>query len=82
MRTTDAILTAVKTPFGHRLLALAIDFSGGRYTALVSSLTSVVVFPKDSEVPCDLSRFPNDAILRLIATQLVAMAIIDPIFTD
>ena len=32
-------------------------------------------------MPCDLSRLSEDAILTLIAAQLVAMAIIDPIFT-
>ena len=81
MRTTHAILSAVKTPFGHRFLALGIDSSGRRYLALVSSLTSVLKVPKESAVPCDLSMFSEDAILTLIAAQLVAMGIIDPIFT-
>ena len=78
---THAILSAVKTPFGHRFLALGVDSSGRRYLALVSSLTSVLKVPKESAVPCDLSRFSEDAVLTLIAAQLVAMGIIDPIFT-
>lgn len=82
MHTIHAILIAVKTPFGHRFLALAVESSGGRYLALVFSLTSIVKFPKESAVPCDLYRFPNGAILTLITTQLVEMAIIDPVFTD
>ena len=80
MRTTHAVLSAVKTPIGHRFLALGVNSSGTRYLALVSSLTSIIKVPKESAVPCDLSNFSEEAILILTAAQLVAMAIVDPIF--
>lgn len=79
MRTTHTILSALRTPFGHQYLALGFDTSGRSYLTLLSSLTNVVQVPKESAVPCDLSRFPENAILTLTAAQLVAMAIINPI---
>ena len=79
MRTTHAILSAIRTPFGHQFLALGVDARGRSYLALLSSLTSIVKVPRESAVPCDLSRFSEDAILTLTAAQLVAMTIIDPV---
>jgi hypothetical protein len=80
MRVTHAILSALKTPVGHRFLALGVDSSGLRHLALVSSLTSILKVPKESAVLCDISDVSEDAILTLTAAQLIAMAIIDPIF--
>ena len=72
-------MSAVKTPIGHRFLALGVDRSGDQYIGLVPSLTSVLNVTKDSVVPCIFSNMPEVSILTLIAAQLVAMAIVDPI---
>ena len=81
MRTTHAVLSAIKTPIGHHFLALGVDSKGARYLTLVSSLTSILRVPKESAVLWNLSGISEDAILTLTASQLVAMAIIDPLFT-
>lgn len=81
MHTTHAILSAVKTPLGHRFLALGVDSSGCRYVALVPSLTSILRIPIETAVPCDLPTISDDTVLILVAAQLVAMTIIDPMCT-
>ena len=81
MRTTHTVLSALKTPTGHKFLALGLDSSGIRYLALVASLTSVMKVPAQSAVSCDLSGFSEEVFLTLAAAHLVSMAIVDPIFT-
>ena len=77
MRTTHTVLSALKTPVGHKFLVLGVDSRGSRYLALVSSLTSVIKVPKKSAVLCDLSGLSEDDFLTLAAAHLVSMAIID-----
>ena len=77
MRTTHTVLSALKTPVGHKFLVLGVDSRGSRYLALVSSLTSVIKVPKKSAVSCDLSGFSEDDFLTLAAAHLVSMAIVD-----
>ncbi|RYP37144.1 hypothetical protein DL768_010897 [Monosporascus sp. mg162] len=79
MRTTHAVLSALKTPIGYRFLVIGVDPIGRRYLALVSSLTSVLKVPEEATLPCATSSFP-DALLTLIAAQLIAMAIVDSTF--
>ena len=81
MRTTHAVLSAVKTPICLHFLVLGEDSNAARYLALVSSLTSVLRVRKGPALLCNLSGVSEDAILTLTASQLVAMAIIDPVFT-
>lgn len=81
MRTTHAVLSALKTSVGCKFLALGVDCSGTRYLALVSSLTSVLKVPETSAVSCDLSDFSEDAYLTLVAAHLVSMVIVDPLIT-
>ncbi len=80
MRTIYAVLSALKTPAGHKFLALGVDSRGTRYLAFVSSLTSVIKVPEESAVPCDLSGFSEGAFITLVAAHIVSMAIVDPLF--
>lgn len=77
MRTTHAVLSALKTPVGHKFLVLGVDSRGSRYLALVSSLTSVIKAPERSAVSCNLSGLSEDDFLTLAAAHLVSMAIVD-----
>lgn len=81
LRTTHAVLSALKTPVGHKFLALGVDSTGTRYLAFVSSLTSVIKVLEKSAVSCDLSGFSEDAFLALAAAHIVSMAIVDPLIT-
>lgn len=81
IRTTHAVLSALKTSLGHQFLALGVDSSGTRYLALVSSLTSTLKVPEKLAVSCDLSGFSEGAFLTLVAAHIVSMAIVDPIIT-
>ena len=81
MRTTHAVLSAIKTPAGHKFLALGVDSIGTRYLAFVSSLTSVIKVSEQSAVSCDLSSFSEEAFLTFAAAHLVSMAIVDPLIT-
>ena len=81
MHTTHAVLSALKTPAGHKFLALGVDSKGTRYLAFVSSLTSVIKVAEKSAVSCNLSGFSAEAFLTLVAAHLVAMAIVDPLIT-
>ncbi len=51
LRTTHTVLSGLKTPLGHKFLALAVDSSGNRYLTLVPSLKSVLKVPKS--LPCN-----------------------------
>ena len=81
MRITHSILSALKTPVGHKFLALGVDSRGTLYLALVPSLTSVIKVPEKSAISCDLLGFSEDAFLTLAAAHLVSMAIVDPLIT-
>lgn len=80
MKTTYALLSAVRTPIGHLFLAIGVDTGGLRYLSLVSSLTSVIRVPRASVVPCDISGLTDDAILNFAAAHLVGRAIMDSLF--
>jgi hypothetical protein len=79
LRTTQAILSAIKTPIGHRFLALGADIKGVQYLTLIPSLPSVLNVPVDHAVPVNASGSESD-VLKLTATHLVAAAIIEPLF--
>ncbi|KAI1125435.1 polyketide synthase [Nemania abortiva] len=81
LRTTHSVLSALRTPIGHFYLALGESSDGSRYLCLVSSVTSVLNVPKECTIPCNFSALSEGAILTLIAAQLVAMAVMDPMFS-
>ena len=81
MRTTHAVMSALKTPAGYKFLVLGIESDGTRYLALISSLTSILKVSEKSAVSCDLSGFSEDAFLTLAAAHLVSMAIVDSLIT-
>ncbi|KAK3309308.1 polyketide synthase [Chaetomium strumarium] len=81
LRTTHAILSAIKTPIGHRFLAIGAAPEGVRYLTLVSSLASVLHLPVQHAVPLGASSSLSEStILRLAAAQLIAAAIVGPLF--
>ena len=81
LRITHAVSSAIRTPIGYRLLAIGEDSIGARHLALVSSLASFLSVSKDSTIAAKFSSLSSPALLTLISTQLVAMAIIEPLFT-
>ena len=79
LRTTHTVLSGLKTPLGHKFLALAVDSSGNRYLTLVPSLTSVLKVPENSAVLCNHLGLSEESLLTLAAAHLISMTIVDPL---
>ena len=79
LHTTHTVLSALKTPLGHKYLALAFDPSGNRYLTLVPSLTSILKVPKKSAVPCDHLGLSEESLLTLAAAHLISINIVNPL---
>lgn len=79
LRITHVVLSAIKTPLGHKFLSLGVDSEGVRYIVLVSSLSSRLQVHEKSAIPCDLLGLSEVDFIALIAAHLVSMVIIDPI---
>ena len=82
LHTTHAILSALKTPLGHKFLVLGLQ-SGTRspYLALVPTLASVLKVSTKSAISCGFSGLSNEELLAATAAQLVAMAVVDSLFS-
>ncbi|KAL3294775.1 putative polyketide synthase [Colletotrichum asianum] len=80
LKTTRAILSAVRTPIGHLFLAIGLDEDGTRYLTLVPSLTSVMQVAREAVVLYKFPGLTDEAVLTLAAAHLVSRAIIDPLF--
>ena len=78
LRITHSVLSGLKTPLGHKFLALAVESSGNRYLTLVPSLTSVLNVPQKSAVPCNHLNLSEQSRLTLAAAHLISMTIVDP----
>ncbi|KAF2129141.1 polyketide synthase PksF [Dothidotthia symphoricarpi CBS 119687] len=78
---THSVTSALKNPAGYQFLALARDESGAHYIVSVSSLTSVVNVPRELALPCTLSGVSEASYLTLVAAELIAKAIVDPLFS-
>ncbi|OHE98079.1 polyketide synthase/peptide synthetase [Colletotrichum orchidophilum] len=81
LRVTHSVLSTIRTPIGHQfLIILGVDSWGAHHLALASSVTSRLIIPKTSTAPYNLADF-QDAIAFLgnSASQLVALAILDPL---
>lgn len=85
LHTTQAIISAIKTPFSHRYLVCGMD-KKSRQTllALVPSLTSVVNVPLESAVHLPRSQDTKMSItqlLRLTAAHHIAMSVLDALYS-
>ena len=80
LRLTHAVASALRCPTGYQYLVLGSDETGAQRLALTSELTSVLCIPLESTVLCDLAGLSEASYLGLISTELIAMAIIDPLF--
>jgi acyl transferase domain-containing protein len=80
LQLTHAVASAFRCPAGYQYLVLGSDESGMRRLALASSLASVLCIPLESTVLCELSGMSEADYLGTISSELIAMAIIDPMF--
>ncbi|KXX79394.1 Lovastatin nonaketide synthase [Madurella mycetomatis] len=77
-RTTHTILSALKTPFGHRFLAIGMTSRAeSSCLALVSSPGSIIRISQDCVVACAIPNILNGGILRLVAAHLISMEVLD-----
>lgn len=79
LRTTKAVLSAIRTPAGQMFLVMGVNTGGSRYITLTSSLTSVVQTSEELAVPIAATKLTDDDILILTAAQLVGSAVVDPL---
>ncbi|CAM1501807.1 Fc.00g037910.m01.CDS01 [Cosmosporella sp. VM-42] len=79
LQTTHAVLSALKTPAGHKFLVLGVDSSGNRYVTLASSLKSRLMVSNESTLLCNDWGLSTESLLILVAATVVSMAIIDPL---
>lgn len=81
LRTTHTIWSAINTPLGHKFLALGVEpVSGSTYLALVPSPASVLRVPLTSAIRCSTTHSSMELLLALAAADLLAMAILHPLF--
>lgn len=74
LRTKHAVLSAIKTPFGHRFLILGEDQrTGDVFVALAPVLASRVQISRRHAVRCDIPSSSSHDMLHLVAAHLVAM---------
>jgi len=77
LRVTHAIKSAIRTAYGHKFLILGTDFeTQAQFLALVPSLLSVVIVPKDSVLAAESA---NAKFLTDLAASLVSLAVMDPL---
>ncbi|KAI1768458.1 hypothetical protein GGR53DRAFT_532368 [Hypoxylon sp. FL1150] len=81
LNVTHSTASALRTPGGYQFLVLGVNDAGGQHLAFVSSLTSVVEIPMESTVPCSASHVSGAAYLMSVAIELIAMAVVDPLYT-
>lgn len=79
LRTTKAMISAMRTPAGQMFLAMGVDTIGSRYITLIPSLTSVIKVPEDIAVPIATTDLTDNEILILTAARLVGAAVVDPL---
>ncbi|KAJ6195920.1 polyketide synthase PksF [Bipolaris maydis] len=80
LRLTHSTASAIRCPTGYYYLALGYDKSGALRLALTSSLTSILCTPLESTIVCERHSIPEADYVALIAAELIAMAVIDPLF--
>src|SRR5262249_35638488 len=81
LHTTHAILSALKTPLGHKYLVLGVQSeTRNPYLALVPTLASVLKVSAKSAISCRFPGLSNEELLTATAAQLVAMAVVGPLF--
>ena len=79
LRITHTTSSALKTPLGHKFLALGMDSSGDRDLALVPSHMSVLKVPVTSAVPYNHLDILEASLITVVAAHLTSMAIISPL---
>ncbi|RDW68927.1 Polyketide synthase [Aspergillus mulundensis] len=83
LQVSHAVLSALRTPQGHRFLVLGRDVeTHGQYLALLPSMQSVVEVLREAAVVRPLSGLSDAQLLTECAASLVATAIIEPIVGD
>lgn len=82
LRTTFAVLSALKTSVGHQFLMLGVDQEGRQYLCLVPRLSSLLEVPETCAVPCELEQHQYDEsrFLTSVAAHMVALFLLDQVF--
>lgn len=81
LHTTHAILSALKTPLGHKFLVLGVKLETKKpYLALVPTLASISKVSAKSAISCRFPGLSNEELLTMTAAQLVAMVVVGPLF--
>lgn len=79
---SHATVLAIRTPFGHRFLALGSrSDDGAMFLALVPSLVSSLQVPASMAVSIQVTKGSVQTILAVVAAHLVASAILDPLYS-
>jgi len=81
LRVSHAVASALRCSGGYQYLIMGLDESGARRVAFVNSLTSVLCIPLESTVLCELSGMSEASYLTVLAAEIIAITIVDPLFT-
>ncbi|KAK3689258.1 putative polyketide synthase [Podospora appendiculata] len=79
LRTTHAIISALKTTFGHRFLVLG-ELAEVKYLALVPKLTSAIRIHSSYAIRCEIPCVSDQQILKAVAAQLISMASLNHLY--
>ncbi|KAI0014683.1 putative polyketide synthase [Xylariomycetidae sp. FL0641] len=78
LRTVYTTLSAIKTPFGHGFIVLAVESHGAAlHFAVVNSSTSVFRMSRTRTIRLDTEYLPNEDFLRTVAANLLCFTILD-----
>lgn len=79
LQITHTVLSALKTPLGHRFLALGLHLESETvFLALLPSLASMVKAPTTSLVYChQVPGYSKDELLSMVAAHLIALAVLE-----
>ena len=82
LKTTHAVVSAIKTRLGNQFLAVAADSEGRRFVTMAPALKSLLQVSRAAALNCDqmLALWSEEALLTQLASQLIAAAIVEPLY--
>lgn len=84
LKTTHAVVSAIKSRLGNYFLAVAADSEGNRFVTMVPALKSLLQVPKVAALNCDqiLASQSEEVLLTQLASHLIAATIIEPLYPE
>ncbi|KAH7322416.1 putative polyketide synthase [Stachybotrys elegans] len=77
LRTTHASFSAIRTPVGHKFVALGVcSKTGTTFLALVTTLASILVLPSSSAIQAEVAPGTEHDLLATLVARLIASTVL------